>query len=258
MTTDASGNVTSTDSTDDPSTNRLAGLPPGATAPGTLTALTNVLGVASGGQTGGASATWTGAKDMRTIITVPKTYLVGPASVLAGLGGILFPYTPNISYDNQANYSLLNPTHSNFPIYFYQKSSMGPITISGKFSNQNEKDGAIYLGIVHLLRALTKMRWGTDKDAGSPPPVCRLNAWGDSMLSNVPVSLASFKIELPEGVDYVAVGTSPQYQGLFGNTMVPTISTINLTLNIMYSRQEMQNYGVDAWLNNTLRGKGYL
>jgi len=64
LTTDASGNVTSTESTDSPQANRLAGLPPGATAPGTLTALSRSIGVESGGQLGGASATWSGAKDM--------------------------------------------------------------------------------------------------------------------------------------------------------------------------------------------------
>ena len=266
LTVDSAGKVTSTDATE----NRLSasGLLAGATALGTdlankASSLTRGFGPAgssagTSSNNSGASVTWSGAKDMRTMITVPNSYLVGPCSVLSNLGGILFPYTPNISYDNQATYNTQGVMHSNFPVHFYQKSSVGPITIAGRFSNQNEDDGAIYLGVVHLLRALTKMLWGSDPNAGSPPPVCRLNAYGDSMISNVPVSVTSFKIELPESCDYISVGQTPKYQSLFGNSMVPTISTINITLNVMYSRKEIQDYSVTSWLNGGLKGKGYL
>jgi hypothetical protein len=250
LATDTDGKVSSSDS---PQDNRRSNsnLPPGATPP-------NTRSIGASPSNSGATVSWAGAKDMRTQIIVPSSYLgPGPTSVLKSMGGILFPYTPSISYDNQASYNAQAAMHSNYPVYFYQKSSVGPITISGKFSNQNEDDGAIYLGIVHLLRSLTKMLWGSDPNAGSPPPVCRLNAYGDSMLANVPVSVASFKIELPDGVDYISVGTA-KYKSLFGLSMVPTISTISVTLNVMYSRQEIQDFNVTGWLAGNLKGKGYL
>ena len=97
------------------------------------------------------------------------------------------------------------------------------------------------------------MRFGDDSNAGAPPPVCRFDAYGDFMLSNVPVSVASFKTELPNNVDYISVKS-----GNFKTSLVPTISTINLSLNLMYSRKEIQEFSVDGWLSGSLKGRGYL
>jgi hypothetical protein len=97
------------------------------------------------------------------------------------------------------------------------------------------------------------MRFGSDFNAGAPPPVCRFEGYGDFMLRNVPVSVASFKTELPNGVDYISVNS-----GDFKTSLVPTISTISLSLNLMYSRKEIQDFSVDGWLSGKLKGKGYL
>jgi hypothetical protein len=100
---------------------------------------------------------------------------------------------------------------------------------------------------------LTKMRFGSDQYAGSAPPVCRLDGYGDMVISNAPVSVTNFKFDLPEGVDYISVKGSP-----FGNSMVPTLSTISFTLIPMYSRDEIRKFSVDEFLNGKLRGAGYL
>jgi hypothetical protein len=203
------------------------------------------------------SAQWSGAKDLRAILRVPSSYLIGPASGPAGilkeLGGIMYPYTPEISYDTQANYASINPLHSNYTQYYYKNSTIGSISVNGKFTVQNEKEGMIFLGIQHLLRSLTKMRFGTDKNAGSPPPVCRFDAYGDYMISNVPVVVASFKVEMSSGVDYIAVKSAP-----YKTSLVPTVASINITLNTMYSRSEISRFSVDSWLNGNLKNRGYL
>jgi predicted nucleic acid-binding Zn-ribbon protein len=213
-------------------------------------------GAETGSQTTRASAEWAETKDLRVILRVPKAYLKGPAAgpsnILNDFGGILFPYTPTISYDNQAQYGAVNPVHSNYTQYFFKNSQVGQISISAKFTVQNEREGKVWLGIIHLLRALTKMRWGKDVGAGSPPPVCRLEGYGDFMLRNVPVVISSFKFDLPDNVDYISVG------GEYKNTLVPSITTINLGLNVMYSRREMQDFSVDDWIQGNLRGQGYL
>ncbi len=203
------------------------------------------------------SAAWAGAKDLRVFLRVPTAYLEGPSTdeigfpLLRDLGGIMFPYTPQISYESAASYTAVNPVHSNFTQQFYKNSSVGNITISGKFTVQNEKEGAIYCAVIHLLRSLTKMRQGNELNTGSPPPVCRLDAFGDYMLSNVPVVITSVKFDLPDSVDYIQV---PMYK----TTLVPTISTITLGLAIMYSRQEMQDFTVRDWRSGSLKGQGYL
>ena len=210
-----------------------------------------------------AVAQWGPAKDLRVKIRVPDEYIrpgtpsAGPENIINRNGGILFPYTPTINYENKAEYNSQAPTHSNFSQHFYKNSSVGPISITGKFTVQNEFEGAILLGTIHLLRALTKMRFGNDDLAGSPPPVCRLDGYGDYMLYNVPVSIAGWRHEINEGVDFIAVGR-PGSSTQYGKSLVPTISTINIELNVMYSRQEMLAHNIPDWLAGNLRYRGYL
>lgn len=185
-----------------------------------------------------------------------KTVQSGITSALKSHGGIIFPYTPIISYDNSANYSEQNVMHSNYTQYFYKNSSVSSIRVEGEFTVQNSQEGIMLLATIHLLRSLTKMRFGNDPLAGSPPPICRFDAYGDYMLKNVPVSVASFTHSLPDNVDYIAVGSRG---GIYpSNSMVPVMSTVSIELNVMYSRQEMFNYDVRDWISGNLTGKGYL
>jgi hypothetical protein len=207
-------------------------------------------------------------QDMRVKIRVPEDYLTtltsGPNSELSKLQGIIFPYTPAISMEHSAEYAAQNPLHSNYTIYFYQRSKVSPINISGKFTVQNETDAGVYIATVHLLRALTKMRSGGstgDLDSGAPPPICRLDAYGTMMLRNVPIAITSFKIELPDNVDYYTLGKT---NGTVSNTIndrtaVPVVSTISISCIPMYSRSEMQQFNVTAWLGDkNVRKAGYL
>jgi hypothetical protein len=201
-----------------------------------------------------------GMDDNRVKIRVPSKYLTNltwgskAGAELRNLGAIIFPYTPSISYEHKADYSNVPVMHSNFALNFYQRSYVTNISISGKFTVQNEYDAAVYLSTVHMLRGLTKMLSGGEAFSGSPPPVCRLDAYGDFMLKNVPVAISSFKIELPDGVDYYT-SQKPPFEG----TSVPVISTISLTLVPMYSRSEMQKFTVTDWLTKAqTRKDGYL
>lgn len=204
------------------------------------------------------------AKDQRVIIRVPNDYLVattfgGNSNALKNIGGIVFPYTPAISFEVKASYSESTPLHSNFAINFYQRSSVGPITITGRFTVQNETDADIYIATTHLLKALTRMRSGgkqnaaggrggpsfNDANSGAPPPVCRLDAFGEMMLNNVPVAITGYRVELPNDIDYFT------YQGsIYGKTTLPTVSTIAITCLPMYSRNEMQRFAVTGYLND--------
>jgi hypothetical protein len=176
---------------------------------------------------------------------------------LISLGGIIFPYTPTISYEAKADYGTSNPMHSNFPINFYQRSSTSLITISGKFSVQNTRDAKIYLATMHLLRALIRMRSGGanngDSDSGAPPPVCRLDGYGTMMLENVPVAVTSYRAEFPDSVDYFTIALNDSEKA-----SVPTLSTIAITCLPMYSREEMQKFSVTGYLNGAFKGKGFI
>jgi hypothetical protein len=196
--------------------------------------------------------------DTRVKILVPPKYITefleGPNGEIANIGGILFPYTPSVSYEAKAEYAESKPLHSNFSTNFYQRSSIGTISISGKFSVENADDAVIYLSTMHLLKSLTRMRFGFDPDAGAPPPVCRLYANGEAMLHNVPVAITSYRIELPDSVDYFTISRDPR----FGTTAVPVVSTIAITCVPMYSRAEMQKFSVADYNDGSLRKQGYI
>jgi hypothetical protein len=188
--------------------------------------------------------------DLRVKIEVPSDYLkqytTGYGGNLNDLHGIIFPFTPQINIEHKAEYSSQNPIHSNHAINFYKNSMVGDISIQGIFTVQNKKDAITYLATVHLLRALTKGRFGgSDPLRGNPPPVCRLHAYGTFMLDNVPVAVTSFKNDLPGDVDYFYLNDP-----LFGQSYVPTKSTINVNLKPMFSRQEMLDATVPDWLSN--------
>lgn len=198
--------------------------------------------------------------DTRVKIRVPLDYLtnrtLGNMYELYYLGGVVFPYTPVITYETTADYQTVTPTHSNFPINFYQRSALSAISVVGKFTVQNDKDASIYSSTIVLLRSLTKMKFGSDIGAGSPPPVCRLDAFGTDMLMNVPVAISSFRIDTPDNVDYFTYGK------LYGSddiTSFPVVSTISLRLVPMYSRNEMMQFSVDNHLKSTASSKqGYV
>lgn len=202
--------------------------------------------------------------DLRVKIRVPAEYIVSPgitnSTPLEGLGGILFPYTPNISYSHNADYKTETPLHSNYALHFYKNSYVSKINISGKFTVQNDTDAEIFIATVQLLRALTKMRSGgqkLDPYSGSPPPVCRLDAYGDYMLTNIPVVITEFKMEVSDGVDYYTFGKL----GFTDNiSSVPTVSTLSVGLAPMYSRAEIQKFAVTNYLDSYLktRREGYL
>jgi hypothetical protein len=105
------------------------------------------------------------------------------------------------------------------------------------------------------------MKFGPDTDSGAPPPVCRLDAYGDFMLKNVPVAITSFKNTLPDSVDFYTLDKSGFITGQnqYGTAFVPTLSTIAVTCKPMYSRKEMLGTGVSRYLGTALERKaGYL
>jgi len=223
--------------------------------------------------------TWSGEsqQDNRARLVVPFSYI---AHIKQGLGiddafplientGIVFPYTPAISFERTAAWSPQSVIHSNYNFYSYKNSAVSGIRLSAKFTVQNDMDVGIYLSTVLLLNALTKMPAGTDTNAGSPPPVCRLFAYGGYMLDNVPVVVAGMQTEWPEGIDYYqtnrmldgSLGTFDIFQG---SNMVPTLSTITLNLIPVYSRYEQMNFNVTDMMKGTFSnksqnpGRGYL
>ena len=203
--------------------------------------------------------------DLRVKIRVPDKYLTLATSgtpnmaytPLLDMGGIIFPYTPSISYGLKSTYAEQIPLHSNFALQFFKNSSVSDITINGKFTVENGYDAEVYLSTVLLIKSLMRMRSGGaalgDADSGAPPPICRLDAYGDMMLKNVPVVITGFRIELPDNIDYFTYTGS-----ISGTNSIPTVSVLSITVLPMYSRNEMQKFSVGNYVNNNYKGQGYI
>jgi len=140
-----------------------------------------------------------------------QTYsdLFGSSSITSGLtssdNGMRFPTTPFINLQHTANYNPTALMHNNFPYQAYQNSQVQQITIAGDFPVQDQASGLRWLSTVHFLRTITKMYYGGELNTGNPPPVARLNGYGDHVFKNVPCVVTDFTVEFRNNVDYISI-----------------------------------------------------
>lgn len=157
--------------------------------------------------------------------------------------GVVFPYTPQVQVQHMANYSPQKLTHNNYTQYFYDNSEVQAINVTGDFTVQNVNEGQYLLATVYFFRAVTKMFFGADQNAGNPPPLVYLNGYGQYYFPNVPCVVTSFSHNMPSDVDYMDIpepglgAFNPQTRNYrLNSTRLPTTSSISLTLQPVYSR----------------------
>jgi len=155
---------------------------------------------------------------------------------------MVFPYTPNIYVTYSANYDNLAPTHSNYPFPIYQNSAVDQFVITGEFTVENSDEALYWIAANHYLRSVTKMDYGRN-GTGAPPPVVKLNGYGDFVFKDVPVVVQQYNIELSDSVDYIRAPT-PQ-----NGSWVPTRSTISVTLHPAYSRDSVNQFSLKDFVN---------
>jgi len=190
--------------------------------------------------------------DWRVKLSLPKNF--AGSSILKPLSetdGLVWPYTPQVYITHSANYSQIQPVHSNYPFFAYQNSKVDAFSIVGDFYVENNYEGQYWLAAVHYLRSITKMAYGKTSNVGAPPPVVRLNGYGDYVFKDVPVIVQTFAIELGSDVDYIKVpGFGPN------GAWVPTRSNIQATVQPIYSRRAVESFSLDNFVNGGYVGKG--
>lgn len=193
--------------------------------------------------------------DWRVKLSLPNNYKSsGLMQPLIETDGLVFPYTPQIVLESTANYNSLHPTHSNYPFPAYQNSQVSNITIIGEFLVENATEAAYWVAATHYLRSVTKMAYGKTSNQGSPPPVVKLNGYGDYVFKNVPVTVSYFSVDMPNDVDYIQVGVGDN------GTWVPVRSQINIQLQPTYSRSSITKFSLDKFINGDYMssGKGFI
>lgn len=132
---------------------------------------------------------------------------------LVTTGGVIFPYTPQIQMSYKANYDPSDIAHTNYKQYFYRNSSVEEISINADFTAQDTTEALYLLAVIHFFRSVTKMFYGQDPLAGTPPPLCYLSGLGRYQFNNHPVVITNFAYNLPNDVDYIRAGSTTQYAG---------------------------------------------
>lgn len=190
-------------------------------------------------------------------------------AILKETNGCVWPYTPDVTMTYSAAYGKNAPPHSNYPIHTYKNSEVSTIGITGDFTAQTPQEGKYLLACMMFLRASTKMFWGSDPEAGMPPPILYLNGYGTHFLPNVPVVVTSYTANLPNDTDYIEAfvensRTQDSENKLETNklgkllTRIPATVTMSVTCEPVYSRLKVAeefNF-TDFARGNLISGRG--
>lgn len=172
---------------------------------------------------------------------------------------MVFPYTPTILLQHSANYSSVAPLHNNYPYFAYQNSQVNEIVITGQFFVQNELDAQYWVACLHYLRSVTKMDFGANSETGAPPPIVKLNGYGDYVFNNVPVVITTFTVDLPNEVDYIATGIKGVTLGAATEySWAPAESQFSVSCQPIYSRNKQSKFSYNDFVQGNNIGQGYL
>ena len=104
------------------------------------------------------------------------------------------------------------------------------------------------------------MAYGQSTEAGAPPPLVKLNGYGDFVFPDVPVVVKNFTVDMPADVDYVKTQitgeitpdtTIPELKGKVG--WAPTQSQVSVTVSPTYSRAKVSQFNLQTFVQG-----GYL
>lgn len=197
----------------------------------------------------------TAANDWRVRLSIP-TVIQNQTTFKpfeATHNSMVFPFNPTVLFGASANYSQVQPTHTNYPYQAYQNSQVDTISISGEFFNENEEDAQYFLACLGFLRTMTKMFYASNPFLGNPPLICRLNGYGEHVLNNIPVVIQSFTMDLGSEVDYIST-TYPAQGGKIN--YVPTQTLLAVNLLVQYSRRTRSEFNLDTYSKGGFVGEG--
>lgn len=209
---------------------RVAGALSGITNPSQLGSALRSIGLPPGGEfntAGSARAVFGGTGAAGGDWRVKLTF--------GAAGGFTFPFTPTIMLTGSAVYDEIAPTHQNYQFTFFQSGRAEQIQITAPFNVEDAEEANSWLRAILFLRMSVKMLPG-----GNPPPICKLSGYGDYVLPDVPCVVKSWGVDMPQDVNYIRTE----------NTWVPVKSTLNLTLQPVYSRKDALNFRLGDLLSN--------
>ena len=211
-------------------------------------------------------------KDWRVSLSMPSNASFKNSKLLKPLSHtgdrMVFPYTPTIILSHTANYNQVQPIHNNYPFFAYQNSSVDQLVITGQFYNQNSIEAQYWIACLHYLRSVTKMDYGTGPNAGTPPPIVKLNGYGDYVFKDTPVIITNFTVDMPNEVDYISTSFFPgppptshhdlPSEGDIKYGWAPAESQFSITVQPIYSREKQTQFNYQNFVNGGNLGQGYI
>lgn len=236
---------------------------------GTVNYLNNVSGnngaVLSGGTAYNASVvgssfdaslptSYGGAQDCRLRLSYLSTSSMIYDGIVAPLdttNGLMFPYTPTVTQSHDAEYETMSMTHSNTNYLAYSRTPNVNISITAKFSVQNQNEGLYALAAIHFLKTVTKMYFGeTDALeglAGTPPPMLELNGYGTYMFNKIHCILRRFSFAFDENMQMINI------VGDNGYVRLPALFTVQLELTCQTTaRAQRQDFNFEDFASGFL------
>lgn len=171
--------------------------------------------------------------------------------------GLIFPYTPSVSYGTTVSYEEYHSTHAVYKYNAFQRSAPQEITIVADFTAHSIAEAEYLLAVTHFLKVVSKAYFGVKAGAlaGTPPPVLLFNYLGQYMFKDVPVIIKSFVYTLPPDVDYVTIYSNDHSQ----QTYVPTHMSIQLVLDTQYNTLKIrEEFDLAAFTSGKLLNKGFI
>lgn len=204
--------------------------------------------------TGSATATSSGS-EMRVRVLAKDAWksklttgLLGP---LKDIGGVIFPYTPTITYQGSANYNTITTVHANQDWHIYQNTPSLQIVINGAFTAQNDQEAQYLLASIHFFRTATKMHFGdNDQNKGLPPPQMWLYGYGSHMFNQLSVIINSYNVDMPNNVDYLDVTVD----GV--TSRVPVLTNITITCTVQNTPKKSREFDWDKFASGELLKAG--
>jgi hypothetical protein len=203
----------------------VTGIKPTSQDQATTTAVSTTQNMAN--TTSATSTSTTALPDMRARLAAQTSdvYGSGILAPLAETSGLLFPYTPSIAVSQDVDYATMQLTHSNMDYYSYSRTPNTSISLTAKFTVQNQREGKYAVAALHFLRTVSKMYFGTqDANAGVPPPVLLFSAYGTYMFNQIRVLLKSHSYSFDENMDLVPITVGN------GKVWIPALFSVQLTL----------------------------
>ena len=182
----------------------------------------------------------------------------GPWEDLQEYGGMIWPYTPTITYTQDVTYESMGSVHTNQEMLAYTRTPATKLTVAGSFSSQTQREARYNLACIHFLRLVTKMSFGAsvNPQPGTPPPVLFFDAHGGGMFKSLPVVVTNFSVTLPNEPDYVTVPNAIAQTSNSANpktTRVPAVFDISVSLTVQHTPRALREWNID-----TFRRGGYI